>query len=161
MNNIKAILVFFLTILTSVSIFSQPDCDRFLERKCSGYGDPFKYSGQTKSALFEKGQTSSFHLVVFEGYEYNVSICPHKDFEGVYFKIRENNPKKTVLYDSSLEGDGYLDKQFYSKSAKKLIIEVTVPEGELSPDEEDYEDRIGCVAVLVEYLKSPTKGFED
>ncbi len=160
MNKIQAILAFFTIIITPTLSFSQPDCDRFLKKKCSGYGDPFKFSGQTKSALFEKGQTSSFILVVYEGYEYNVSICPHKDLEGVYFKIREKNPEKTILYDSSVEGEGYLEKQFYSKTSKKLIVEVTVPEGELAPEEEDYEDRIGCVAVLVEYLKSPPKGFD-
>lgn len=160
MNRIKTILVSFIFIITSTLSYSQPDCDRFLKRKCSGYGDPFQFSGQTKSALFEKGQTSSFVLVTFGGYEYVVSICPHKDLEGVYFKIRENNPGKTVLYDSSLDDKEYLEKQFYIKNSKKLIVEVTVPEGELSAVEEEYEDRIGCVAVLVEYLKSPDKGFE-
>jgi hypothetical protein len=161
MNNIKSILIIITILFTSFLSFAQPDCDRFLKKKCSGYGDPFKFSGQTKSALFEKGQTSSFSLVTYAGYEYNVSLCSDKKLKGIFFKIRETNPEKTVLYDSSLDDENYLEKQFYVKESKKLLVEVTVPEGELSAEDEEYEDRIGCVAVLIEYLKAPKKGFED
>ncbi len=128
------------------------------ENKCDGYGPPFKYSGQSKSTVFKKGQTSSFYLVTYGGYEYSVSICQDRNLKGIFFKIREDNPQKTILYDSSVEEDDMLWKQFYVKKSKRLIIEVTVPESE--DENERYKKSVGCVAVVVEYLHSSDKGFD-
>lgn len=146
--------------LLAYAALSQIKCDDYDKKKCEGYGPPFKYSGQSKSAVFEKGQTSSFYLVTYSGYEYCITVCSEKRLKDTFFKIKEDNVKKAVLYDSSIADDDILSTQFYIKKSKRLIVEVTVPEGDLSAYEEKYKDRIGCVAVVVEYVRAPNKGFE-
>ena len=112
------------------------------------------------TAVFEKGQKSSFYIIVYGGFEYSVSLCADKNLDGILFRIIEDSPQKTVLYDSNLEGDKMKSKQFMIEKTKKLIVEVEVPDGEVSASEEKYEDRIGCIGIVVEYLRAPKKGFE-
>ncbi|NOZ45844.1 MAG: hypothetical protein GXO79_03590 [Chlorobi bacterium] len=155
MNKFNLLLIFIFSISIS-SLFCQ-NCEKTLI-KCDPYGEPFKYSEQSKSAFFEKGQKSSFYMSAFSGTEYSIRICASKTLENIYFRIRENNSTKDLLYDSSTEEVDYLEKQFYVENTKKLIIEVIVPES-MDPEQEKYKDRTGCVGVLIEYHKAPKKGF--
>lgn len=150
-----------LTILASILLlclgaFSQSSCKNYHVKKCGGYGPPFKYSGQSKSAMFEVGETSSLKMSTFGGFEYSVSICAEKQLKGIYFRIKESNDN--VLYDS--QSDGMLDKQFYIEDSKILLIEVIIPESKKPKEKLDYEDLVGCVGVIIEYRKVGKKGFD-
>lgn len=152
----RLILAFILSLVYIIS--SGQNCKDYKLEKCDGYGPPYKYSGQSKSAYFEKGQTSGFSINVYRGFEYSIRICPHKNLKDIYFRIREDNMNRKILYDSSTEDVDYLDKHFYVENTKKLIIEIIVPESD-DPENEKYEDRTGCVGVLIEYYKAPRRGF--
>ncbi|MBI9066648.1 MAG: hypothetical protein JEZ09_05105 [Salinivirgaceae bacterium] len=148
-----------LLITFPVASHSQKKCNKYLEKKCDGYGDPFRFSGQSRNALFELGQKSEFKLAVFGGFEYRVAICAEKNLKGIYFRIREDNTNKNILYDSSSEIEDFLEKMFFVEESKNLIIEVIVPEGDEPKEEQDYSDRYGCMGVLIEYYRKNDSGF--
>ncbi|MCK4664591.1 MAG: hypothetical protein KAT68_17105 [Bacteroidales bacterium] len=158
-RNYKLVLFLFILLLFFIFPAKSQKCKDYKYKECRGYGPPYKYSQQSKSAYFEKGTKSDFYIVTYGGYEYNITICHERNLKGTYFRIRENNPTKTLLYDSSTGEEEVLDTQFYVEETKKLIIEVIVPEGDKSLDEESYKKRHGCVGVLIEYHRRPTKGF--
>ena len=156
--SVKSFLSSSIIILAISFISYGQNCDDYKWKKCDGYGPPYKYSGQSKSAFFEKGQKSNIHINVYGGFEYSIRICADKNLKGLYFRIREDDFTKKILYDSSTENVDYLEKQFYVENTKKLIIEVIAPESD-DPENEKYEDRTGCVGVLIEYYKAPRRGF--
>lgn len=157
---------FLITILSALLFaftpaLAQKKCNKYVVKRCEAYGFDFNYSGQSKSAVFEIGDKSDFKLAVFKGFEYRVSLCADKNLKGIYFRIKEDNPAKTILYDSSTEAVDYLEKIFFSKKSRNLIVEVIVPESTVPAEEQDYEDRFGCVGVLVEYNRRPNSGFDE
>ena len=152
--------VFIIGVFLSVSSFAnaQSGC-KSIKNKCDGFGEPYKYSGQSKSGVFELGQSSEFKMTTYGGFEYSVSLCADKQLKGIFFRIKEKSNNGTVLYDGQAEGDEMNWKQFYIEDSKSLIIEVVVPEGDESKGEIDYEDTYGCVAIIIEYNKIGKKGF--
>jgi len=146
-------------VLFTNQLSAQSDCKDYVGT-CNGFGSPYKYSGQSKSATMEKGQTSSFKLVTYSNYEYSVSLCSEKQLKGIYFKIYEDTPQKTLLYDGQSENDGMNWKQFFIEKSKMLIVEVTIPPSDKPVEEQEYDDTFGCVAVVIEYYKSSKRGFD-
>ncbi|HAZ03330.1 MAG: hypothetical protein A2W97_10190 [Bacteroidetes bacterium GWE2_40_63] len=147
-------------VLISSPTFSQGKCKNYHQSNCEAYGFNFKYSGQSKNAVFEKGQTSIFKLVCYEGFEYRISLCADKKLTGIYFRIREDNTNRNILFDSSTDEEGFLEKIFYVEKSKNLLIEVVVPEGDVASESAEYDELFGCVGVLIEYNKRSDTGFE-
>ncbi|PCJ23592.1 MAG: hypothetical protein COA97_11275 [Flavobacteriales bacterium] len=55
----------------------------------------FKLNGQSKSALFSKGQTSELNIIVYKGQDYRVSLCMDENLGSqVKFKIYETKKVK-------------------------------------------------------------------
>ena len=153
----KRLILAFIISIVYITTLGQ-SCKNYKWEKCDGYGPPYKYSGQSKSAYFEKGQKSSFSINVYGGFEYSIRICTDKNLKDIYFRLREDGVNKKIIYDSSTENIDYLEIQFYVENTKKLILEVIAPESD-DPENEKYEDRTGCVGVLIEYYKAPRRGF--
>lgn len=154
-NQVKKIIFPILLALFSYQLKAQ-NCGDYGKKSCSGYGEPFTMSKQSRSALFELGQSSELYFVAYGKYDYNVTVCHDRRLGDVYFRIKEDNPAKSILYDSSVEDKDELSKQFYVENTKRLIIEVVVPE---SIKDVDYEDRYGCIAVVIEFNRQNKKGF--
>lgn len=157
----KLFRLLFCIVLVNLTVSmasAQSDCKNFKDI-CDGSGDPYKYSGQSKSGTFELGQTASFKISAFGGYEYSIALCAEKQLKGIYFRIKENSADGEVLYDGQEEGDKMNLKQFYLEDSKPLVIEVVVPESDKPIEELDYSETIGCVSVIVEYYKVGKKGF--
>ncbi len=152
----RILFILSFVFLITNSLSAQSGCEKLKDR-CDGYGEPYKYSGQSKSGTFELGQTSEFKMTTFGGFEYSVSLCAAKQLKGAFFRIKDNG---AVLYDGQAEGDKMNWKQFYIEDSKSLIIEVVIPENKNSEDELDYDDTIGCIAVIIEYHKIGKKGFK-
>jgi hypothetical protein len=146
-----------LVLMTMGYANAQSGC-KHIKEHCDGYGDPYKYSGQSKSGTFELGQTSSFKISTYGGFEYSVSLCAEKQLKGTYFRILENSMDGAVLYDGQTEDDEMNWEQFYVEDSKPLYIEVVVPEAD-NKEELDYDETFGCVAVIIEYYKVGKKGF--
>ncbi len=147
------ILSFTFIIVNSLS--AQSGCKKMKDR-CDGYGEPYKYSGQSKSGTLELGQTADFKMTTYGGFEYSVSLCAEKQLKGIFFRIKDNG---AVLYDGQAQGDEMNWKQFYIEDSKPLIIEVVVPESDKPEEELEYNETVGCVAVIIEYHKIGKKGF--
>jgi len=161
MKNLISLLLSFIIVYSfNSTVYSQKKCTDYVINNCEEFGPPFKYSGQSKSALFELGQKSLFSITVYESFEYRISLCTDKNMKGILFRIREDNTNKTILYDSSVDENNYLEKMFYVKNTKNLFIEVVVPEGDIPVEEQSYKKRFGCVGVLIEYNKRKDLGFD-
>lgn len=103
----------------------------------------FKYSGQSKIGIFKSGESASFKINAFGGFEYNIHIKAEDKLEGVFFRIKK--PNNEILYDSKQEG--VLDKQFIMENSQMLLIEVVVPESKSGTVEK------GGIGVTLEYRK--------
>lgn len=156
----RSILIIALIIIVSNTTFAQIDCSKYVQKKCDLYGEPFKYSGQSKNGVFELGQSSFFKLAVYGGFEYRIAICAERNMKNIFFRIREDNTNKSIIYDSSSEIEDYLEKMFFVENSKFLLIEVIVPEGDVPKEEQEYEDCFGCVGVVVEYTRKRDVGFD-
>jgi hypothetical protein len=80
--------------------------------------------------------------------------------KGLFFRLREDNANKTILYDSSVEEVDYLEKMFYINTTKNLFVEVVIPESDIPLETQSYQKRFGCVGVLIEYNRRVSTGIE-
>lgn len=124
------------------------DCTDYHQYHCIYADYTFFYSRQSKSALFRKGQSSEIKVVAYGGDDYYVSVCAHRKFGNIQFRILEDNEKRNLIYDNSK--DNYSESIIFSNTiTRNIIIEVTVPEG----DGRNLSDR-RCVGVVIEFRKT-------
>ena len=148
------LLLFF--ILFSGLSFAQ-DCYHYHSAKCKFQTDErFKYSGQSRSGKFMKGQTSGFSIVVYAERDYSFTICYPKRLKNVEFKITEEGEDQRVLYNNSSD-DFATVKVLSFETTKKLRIDITV-QGE-EKEKEKAHMKAYCVGVLIEYMRTPSDGF--
>jgi hypothetical protein len=87
-------------------------------------------------------------VVAYGGDDYYVSVCAHRKFGNIQFRILEDNEKRNLIYDNSK--DNYSESIIFSNTiTRNIIIEVTVPEG----DGRNLSDR-RCVGVVIEFRKT-------
>ena len=150
----KKIVFFTYTLLfflgTEIT-FSQ-DCTDYHEFNCTFADWTYFYSRQSKSALFKKGQTSELRYIAYGGEEYFISVCTHRKFAPIHFKIYEDNEEKDLLYDNSMD-DFINTVTFANNRTRKLIIEVHVSE-----DAQASADDMKCVGVLIQFKKTEATG---
>lgn len=151
----KYLLIFITFLLISIPamVVKAQDCTDYHEFNCTFADWTYFYSRQSKSALFQRGQTSQLKIIAYGGEDYFVSVCTHRKFAPIRFKIFEDNENKTLLYDNISEE--YINTVSFSNNrTRKLIIEVTVPEAK---GDENVEDK-KCVGVLLQFKKSESAG---
>lgn len=124
------------------------DCFYYHEYFCKFPNSSYFYSGQSRSALFAPGMVSEFKLVTFGGEDYNISICYERKFKNVRFRLIEDDVAKSVLYDNK-ENNYQTVMNFTNNVARKLIIEISVPE-----EENAKKDDLHCVGVLIHFRKT-------
>jgi hypothetical protein len=134
-------LVFIILLFTTTISFSQ-DCYYYHEYQCKFPNTTYYISGQSRSALFANGMTSEFKIVTFGGEDYHISVCHQFKTKNVRFRLIEDNEDKTVLFDNA--ANKYTPEvSFSNNSARRLIIEVSIPEDPSSKDGNQ------CVGVLI------------
>lgn len=107
MKNIinKSFLLLAIILFPAIS-FSQY-CNHFHEEYCApSENKMFKLNGQSKSALFSKGQTSDLNIVVYKGQDYRISLCMDENLGSqIKFKIYENIKAKVkkVIQNKTME----------------------------------------------------------
>lgn len=141
------IYMLLISLLLPLLGFGQ-DCTDYHQYHCL-YGDySFFYSRQSKSALFRPGQTSELKIVAYSGEDYYVSVCAHRKFGDIRYRILEDTPEKKLIYDNA--DDDYAETIIFTNEVtRNLIIEVSVPKG----DERDAKDR-RCVGVVIQFRKT-------
>lgn len=141
----KYYLIVILSLVLLPFAYSQ-DCTGYHQYHCT-YGDyTYFYSKQSKSALFAKGQSSEMKFIAYGDEEYYINICAHRKFGNIQFKIFEDSPDRTLIYDNSTDSFSK-SIEFLNEETRKLIIEVMVP------DEKGNNDK-RCVGVLIQFRKT-------
>jgi hypothetical protein len=125
------------------------DCFYYHEYFCKFPNSTYFYSGQSRSALFAFGMTSEFKIVTFGGEDYHISICYERKFKNVRMRLIEDNTDKTVLYDNK-DFTYQSTMTFTNNVARKLIIEISVPEDASGKEGQDLH----CVGVLIHFRKT-------
>lgn len=154
-----------LTIILILSIIFLPllseaqYCNNFHRKYC--YSDPgdqiFNYNGQSKSALFEKGQTSSLRFVAYKDHDYKITVCTEENLGNeIAFKIRDGKTGD-LLFDNS-EEDLIQQFEFSCENTRSLTLEVTVPTGETKEEKFKPSD-MACLGVLIEHKATEKTGF--
>jgi len=90
MKYINKIIVVAVVILIPAMSFGQY-CNHFHDRYCApSENELFKLNGQSKSALFSKGQTSELSILVYKKMDYRISLCMDENLGSqIGFKIFE------------------------------------------------------------------------
>jgi hypothetical protein len=141
------ILFLFLILFVPVLVKSQ-DCTDYHQYHCLYADYTFFYSRQSKSSLFRQGQSSELKIIAYSGEDYYISVCAHRKFGDIQFKILEDTPARKVIYDNA--SNAYSENiTFTNEVTRNLIIEVTVPEG----DDRNSNDR-RCVGVVIQFRKT-------
>lgn len=145
-KHMKYIFTFIFLISTSIS-WGQ-DCTDFHQYHCPYADYTFYYSRQSKSALFERGQSSELRIVAYGGEDYYIAICANRKWKNMRFRVLEDNDKRTLLYDN-LDNDFVPEVTLSNKVTRNLIIEVITPEPEKPADVGEKR----CVGVVIMFRR--------
>ena len=104
LNKIIVLAIFILSIpLISLGQY----CNHFHSSYCyASDNEMYKPNGQSKSALFSKGQTSDLNIIVYKGQDYRISLCMDENLGSqVEFKLYETVKKKIekIIETKSME----------------------------------------------------------
>lgn len=112
-------IILALIIVSAPAVSFGQYCNHFHEDFCySSENNNFKPNGQSKSALFSKGQTSELNIIVYKGQDYRLSICMDENLGSqIKFKIYETVKKK-------------VEKVIETKVMEKVLDENGKPTGE-------------------------------
>ena len=117
----------------------------------------FQYNSQSKSGLFSQGTTSKMRCVVYKGMDYRMTVCCDAAIgDKINFKIFDGRTQE-LLYDNAKNEDSQ-QFEFQAGSTRQLIIEVTVPTGEVKEEKGKPSDA-ACVGLLIEHKVSDRVGF--
>lgn len=145
-------LILTLFILLSAFPLQAQDCTDYHQYHCPYADYTFYYSRQSKSALFERGQSSELRIVAYGGEEYYIAICANRKWKDVRFKVMEDNESRTLLYDNS-DNEYAQSVTIANDVTRNLIIEVITPEPEKPVDVGEKR----CVGVVLMFRRSDYK----
>lgn len=138
-------------------------CGQFHKTSCIMEGSKsdrkaFNYNSQSKSGLFSQGTTSKMRCVVYKGMDYRMTVCCETAILGekVNFKIFDGRTQE-LLFDNAQNEDAQ-QFEFSAGSTRQLIIEVTVPMGEVKEQKGKPVDA-ACVGMLIEHKVAERTGF--
>lgn len=155
MKKIAIIILIVILGILGTGIAQAQKCLHYHENNCDIPDYTYYYNGQSKSALFKRGQTSELKVVVFEGEEYYISVCGDKKLGQIRFRILEDNELHRVLYDNSQHG--FTDNMTFTNTAsRKIVIEVSIPPVEVRPNSKEKVDANAtyCAGVLIAFKKT-------
>jgi len=160
----KIILAIFICIgLSTVNVQAQGGpCTDFHKKACVMEGTrkdkrAFSYNAQSKSGLFAQGSVSKMRCIVYKGNDYRISVCCESILgEKVNFKIYDGRTNEQ-LFDNT-KNDNTQQFEFQAATTRQLIIEATVPAGEVK-EEKGKAENAACVGLLIENKLSDRVGF--
>ena len=149
--------------LTAAQAIAQPSvCSGFHRKNCHMDGTKrdereFQYNAQSKSGLFAQGTISKMRCVVYKGMDYRISVCCEAVIgEKVNFKIYDGRTHEE-LFDNT-KNDNAQQFEFQASTTRQLIIEATVPTGDVK-EEKGKAENAACVGLLIENKVSDRVGF--
>lgn len=159
----KIFIKVLIPVLTWSAVSAQTSvCSNFHRKACHLEGSKadkraFQYNSQSKSGLFGQGTTSKIRCVVYKGMDYRMTVCCETVLgDKINFKIYDGRTNEQ-LFDNT-KNDNVQQFEFSSQGTRQLIIEVTVPTGEVKEEKGKPEDA-ACVGLLIEHKVSDLTGF--
>ncbi len=162
MKKIVAALVVLISLTTSKVIAQASSCGDFHRKACYMDGTrkdkrAFMYNAQSKSGLFAQGSVSKMRCVVYKGMDYRMTVCCETILgDKVNFKIYDGRTNE-LLFDNTKNDDSQ-QFEFQSTTTRQLIIEATVPAGDVK-EEKGKAETAACVGLLIENKVSERTGF--
>lgn len=108
MKNINKLFLT-LSVITLPIIASAQYCNHFHTKYCPpSESGMYSLNGQSKSALFSKGQTSELNIVVYKGQDYRISLCFDENLGSqLTFKLYETKKVKVekVIETKTMEDE--------------------------------------------------------
>lgn len=117
-------------------------CKSFIAKQCMPKISPFTHNGQLNSTTLMEGETAELLMTFYSGQDYRILVCAQKILGQAQFKLLDAN--RNVVFDSKQGTSDFWD--FSVKSTQQLIIQVSIPKPEESPNSFVQS---GCVAVLI------------
>jgi hypothetical protein len=113
-----------LAILALPSLSFAQYCNNFHDSYCEySENEMYKPNGQSKSALFGKGQTSELSVIVYKGQDYRISLCMDENLgSGMEFKIYENKKVKVEKVTETKEMEDVLDENGEPTGEQKEVV---------------------------------------
>ncbi len=99
-------------------------CNYFHTEFCSpSENEMYKPNGQSKSALFAKGQLSELSIIVYKGQDYRISLCMDENLGAqLTFKVFETKKVKVEKVVEKKEKEDILDADGYPTGQQKEVI---------------------------------------
>ena len=149
-------------LLTTEAIAQASACGEFHKKACFMEGTKkdkrtFMYNAQSKSGLFAQGSISKLRCIVYKGMDYRMTVCCETILgDKVNFKIYDARTNE-LLFDNTKNDDAQ-QFEFQASTTRQLIIEATVPAGEVK-EEKGKAETAACVGLLIENKVSERTGF--
>ena len=162
MKRIFFALLICIGLTTNYAIAQASLCGDFHKKACYMEGTrkdkrEFMYNAQSKSGLFAQGSTSKMRCVVYKGNDYRISVCCETIIgDKVNFKIYDARTNE-LLFDNT-KNDDTQQFEFQAATTRQLIIEATVPSGDVK-EEKGKAENAACVGLLIENKVSDRVGF--
>lgn len=99
-------------------------CNYFHTSFCTpSENEMYKPNGQSKSALFSKGQTSELSVIVYKGQDYRISLCMDENLGSqLTFKVYETKKVKVEKVIEKKEKEDILDEEGYPTGDQKEVV---------------------------------------
>lgn len=113
-----------LSLLVLPNLAKAQYCNYFHTEYCSpSENEMYKPNGQSKSALFSKGQNSELSVVVYKGQDYRISLCMDENLGSqLTFKVYETKRVKVEKVVEKKEKEDLLDSDGNPTGEQKEVV---------------------------------------
>ena len=134
-------------------------CNYFHSSFCIPSEDEmYKPNGQSKSALFSKGQTSELSVIVYKGQDYRFSICMDENLGGqITFKVYETKKVKVEKVVESKVMEDVYDADGNPTGEQKEVVTKETKVVEESRKELLYDNSSDNYATELEFSVETTR----
>jgi hypothetical protein len=138
MYKLKAIIF---AAALALPVFASAQCTTFLKTRCAPHLKPYISSGQAFNSTLLSEDRAKIVMTFYEGMEYRVVLCSHKDLGNVQLRIKDG--KNKVLFTGNVEEKHSWDLKV--DVTQVMTIEVITPPAQTA----DNFDKSGCVSLLI------------
>lgn len=143
-----------LVLISSIGnqLAAQPSCITYHKQPgCSQATQPgYIYNSQSKSGLFIKGTTSNVKAVLYNGFDYSISICADKSLGQEIGFILKDAISGEVLYDNATDNKA-THMEFSCERTRNTKIIITIPGKPVKGDTG------ACLGILIEQKQTTKK----
>jgi len=161
MKNFLKIYVVAITLLVTPIVSKAQYCNNFHASFCTPTSEKegtYKPNGQSKSALFSKGQTSELSVIVYKGQDYRFSICMDENLGGqITFKVYETKKIKVEKIVESKVMEDIYDEDGNPTGDQKEVITKETKVVEESKKELLYDNSADNYATELEFTVENTR----